>query len=127
MPETYIPFVAPAGGEGPILYQKSPAVRKRLKRGLPCYPAVLAEEVGKAGGQGALAQGSCLALCAALRERGVKADLVYIDPPLCLRGRLQRPDPPPPRPRPKPPSGGQLRPQVLRRHLGPGGIPGLDV
>ena len=81
MPETYIPFVAPAGGEGPILYQKSPAVRKRLKRGLPCYPAVLAEEVGKAGGQGALAQGSCLALCAALRERGVKADLVYIDPP----------------------------------------------
>lgn len=63
-----------------LRYRENGKVNDRLKRGLPLYEAAELEEVGKHN-DNLLIRGECLTACAYLKEKGVKVDLVYIDPP----------------------------------------------
>ena len=54
-----------------------------LRDGLPLYESLAAEVHGdpEAAKQNLLIHGDCRAACALLRDRGIRVDLVYIDPP----------------------------------------------
>ncbi|HIV09592.1 MAG TPA: site-specific DNA-methyltransferase [Candidatus Spyradenecus faecavium] len=54
-----------------------------LRDGLPLYESLAAEVHGdpEAAKQNLLVHGDCRAACALLRDRGIRVDLVYIDPP----------------------------------------------
>lgn len=54
-----------------------------LRDGLPLYESLAAEVHGdpEAAKQNLLVHGDCLSTCALLRDRGIRVDLVYIDPP----------------------------------------------
>ena len=53
----------------------------RLRRGMPCYEVETTEKVGDGDTDNMIIRGECLSACAYLKERGIKVDLVYIDPP----------------------------------------------
>lgn len=52
-----------------------------LSRGMPLYEAEHQETAGADGSGNLVIRGSCISACAYLKEKGVQADLVYIDPP----------------------------------------------
>lgn len=75
-----------------LKYAGNDRVKEHLKRGMPYYdvekieevrnPSLLKyEEVGIEKGKNLVIRGDCLSTCAYLKERGIKVDLVYIDPP----------------------------------------------
>lgn len=66
----------------PILrYRDNDKVFERIKRGMPLYEVESQEVVGKNPNHNLVFRGECLSACAYLKEKGVKVDLVYIDPP----------------------------------------------
>lgn len=65
-----------------LRYYGNDAVKTSLRRGMPLYEMRTREHVGTAGDSDNLViRGECLSACAYLKDKGVKVDLVYIDPP----------------------------------------------
>lgn len=68
-----------------LRYYGSEAVKTSLRRGMPLYEVQTRERVGSSANaesaENLVIRGECLSACAYLKDRGVKVDLVYIDPP----------------------------------------------
>ena len=65
-----------------LRYYGNDAVKTSLRRGMPLYEMRTREHVGTTGkADNLVIRGECLSACAYLKDKGVKVDLVYIDPP----------------------------------------------
>ncbi len=63
-----------------LKYKDNEKVYGRLNRGLPLYELEKIERVGD-NPKNMVIRGECLSACAYLKDKGIKIDLVYIDPP----------------------------------------------
>jgi adenine-specific DNA-methyltransferase len=91
MPIKYIPYY-PNTVEGQAIlnnitrkqrvlrYREDDKVYQRIQRGMPFYETELIETVGKES-DNLIIRGECLTACAYLKDKGIKVDLIYIDPP----------------------------------------------
>lgn len=91
MPIKYIPYY-PNTIEGQAIldnitrtrrvlrYRENNKVYDRIKRGMPYYEVEPIETVGEPS-DNLVIRGECISACAYLKEKGIKVDLVYIDPP----------------------------------------------
>lgn len=91
MPIKYIPYY-PNTVEGQAIldnitrtqrvlrYRENDKVYGRIKKGMPYYEVEPLETVGEHS-ENLVIRGECISACAYLKERGIKVDLVYIDPP----------------------------------------------
>lgn len=91
MPIKYIPYY-PNTVEGQAIldditrtqrvlrYRENDKVYDRIKRGMPYYEVETIETVGEPS-ENLVIRGECISACAYLKEKGIKVDLVYIDPP----------------------------------------------
>ena len=86
----YIPFFPePIEGQAilnnfsrTLRYKGNTDVAGRLQRGMPYYEVQTTETVGgDPDAQNLVIRGECLSACAYLKDKGIKVDLVYIDPP----------------------------------------------
>ena len=85
----YIPFFpSPIEGQAildnfkrTLRYQGAGDVADKLKRGMPLYEMEKQETVGTNADGNLVIRGECVSACAYLKDRGIKVDLVYIDPP----------------------------------------------
>ena len=85
----YIPFFPePIEGQAilsnfsrTLRYKGNTDVKGRLQRGMPYYEVETTETVGEQSTENMIIRGECLSACAYLKDKGVKVDLVYIDPP----------------------------------------------
>jgi len=85
----YIPYLSePVSGEAHLnnfnrllRYRDSDTVGDNIRRGMPLYDVTETEPVGDTPDNNMVIHGECVTACAYLRERGIKVDLVYIDPP----------------------------------------------
>ena len=85
----YIPFFPePIEGQAilsnfsrTLRYKGNTDVKGRLLRGMPYYEVETTETVGEQSTENMVIRGECLSACAYLKDKGVKVDLVYIDPP----------------------------------------------
>ena len=64
-----------------LRYRESDKVTERILRGMPLYEVTETERVGEDASDNMIIHGECLSACAYLKEKGIKVDLVYIDPP----------------------------------------------
>ena len=64
-----------------LRYRDNEKVFERIKRGMPLYEVESQEVVDKKPNHNLVLRGECLSACAYLKEKGMKVDLVYIDPP----------------------------------------------
>jgi adenine-specific DNA-methyltransferase len=91
MPVKYIPFF-PDTVEGQAIlnnfvrtrralkYRDDQNVYTKIKRGMPYYEVEKTESIGN-NPKNMLIRGECISACAYLKVKGIKLDLVYIDPP----------------------------------------------
>lgn len=91
MPIKYIPYY-PNTVEGQAIldnitrtqrvlrYRENDKVYDRIKRGMPYYEVEPLETVGEPS-ENLVIRGECISACAFLKEKGIKVDLVCIDPP----------------------------------------------
>jgi len=91
MPIKYIPYT-PNTIEGQAVldnltrtkrvlrYRENNEVYNHLQRGMPYYEVETVEQVGEPT-ENLIIRGECISNCAYLKEKGIKVDLVYIDPP----------------------------------------------
>lgn len=91
MPVKYIPYY-PNTIEGQAIldnitrtqrvlrYRENNKVYDRIKRGMPYYEVEPIETVGDPS-DNLVIRGECISACAYLKDKGIKVDLVYIDPP----------------------------------------------
>jgi len=63
-----------------LRYRDNDKVFDRVKRGLPLYEVENIESIGN-NPNNLIIRGECLSACAYLKDKGIKVDLVYIDPP----------------------------------------------
>ena len=63
-----------------LRYRENDKVYDRIKRGMPYYEVEPLETVGKPS-ENLVIRGECNSACAYLKEKGIKVDLVYVDPP----------------------------------------------
>jgi len=63
-----------------LRYRENNKVYDRIKRGMPFYEVETIEQVGKPS-ENLVIRGECISACAYLKNKGIKVDLVYIDPP----------------------------------------------
>lgn len=63
-----------------LRYRDNDKIIERIKRGLPLYEVETIESIGS-NSENLMIRGECLSACAYLKDRGIKIDLVYIDPP----------------------------------------------
>ena len=63
-----------------LRYRDNDKVFDRVKRGLPLYEVEKIESIGN-NQNNLVIRGECLSACAYLKDKGIKVDLVYIDPP----------------------------------------------
>jgi adenine-specific DNA-methyltransferase len=89
MPKKYIPY-SPEPIEGQALlnnfrrtlrYRGDAEVFEHVRRGMPYYELEKIEQVGASENENMVIRGECLSTCAYMKEHGIEADLVYIDPP----------------------------------------------
>lgn len=89
MPIKYIPFI-PEPVEGQAIlnnfnrvlkYKGANDINNTLRRGMPLYEMEKQETVGENADGNMVIRGECVSACAYLKDRGIKVDLVYIDPP----------------------------------------------
>ncbi len=93
MPASFVPFF-PDNIEGQALldnfvrsrrilkYRDNDKITSRILRGMPLYETEILEKVGSpAENPNLFLRGDCVSACAFLKDRGIKIDLVYIDPP----------------------------------------------
>lgn len=64
-----------------LRYRDADRVEERLARGMPLYETKCIEKVGENPDGNLVIRGECLSACAYLKDKGIKVDLVYIDPP----------------------------------------------
>ena len=64
-----------------LKYKGSNDLESRIVRGMPLYESELTETVGKPDSGNMVFRGDCISTCAYLKDKGIKVDLVYIDPP----------------------------------------------
>lgn len=64
-----------------LRYRDADRVEERLARGMPLYETKCIEKVGENTDGNLVLRGECLSACAYLQDKGIKVDLVYIDPP----------------------------------------------
>lgn len=65
-----------------LKYEGNDEVLAHIKRGMPYYELNVVENVGKdKQTDNMVIRGECISACAYLKEKGIKVDLVYIDPP----------------------------------------------
>ena len=64
-----------------LRYRDADRVEERLARGMPLYETKCVEKVGENTDGNLVLRGECLSACAYLKDKGIKVDLVYIDPP----------------------------------------------
>lgn len=64
-----------------LRYRESDKVTERIVRGMPLYEVSDIERVGEVESDNMIIHGECVSACAYLKEKGIKVDLVYIDPP----------------------------------------------
>ena len=64
-----------------LRYRESDKVTERITRGMPLYEVIEQERVGDEESENMIIHGECVSACAYLKEKGIKVDLVYIDPP----------------------------------------------
>lgn len=89
MATRYIPyFPEPIEGQAilnnfvrTLKYNGNDKIKEHLKRGLPLYEVEKLETVGANPDNNMVIRGECISACAYLRDKGIKVDLVYIDPP----------------------------------------------
>jgi adenine-specific DNA-methyltransferase len=63
-----------------LRYRDNDKVIERIKRGLPLYEVEAVESISSDSGN-LMIRGECNSACAYLKDKGIKVDLVYIDPP----------------------------------------------
>jgi adenine-specific DNA-methyltransferase len=63
-----------------LRYRDNGKVVDRIKRGMPYYELGKSESVGS-NPENLLIRGECISACAYLKDKGIKVDLVYVDPP----------------------------------------------
>lgn len=92
MPLKYIPYY-PNTLEGQAIldnfvrtrrvlrYRDNDKVIERIVRGMPLYELQQVERVGGNPNNNLVIRGECLSACAYLKDKDIKVDLVYIDPP----------------------------------------------
>lgn len=89
MPIKYIPFI-PEPVEGQAIlnnfnrvlkYRGADDISATIQRGMPLYELEKQETVGENADGNMVIRGECVSACAYLKDKGVKVDLVYIDPP----------------------------------------------
>ncbi|MGX2971134.1 DNA methyltransferase [Helicobacter sp. T3_23-1059] len=90
MRQKYIPFFPDTITGQAILdnftrtlrYSGNDKVKERILRGMPLYESKCVESVNPIQqNENLLIRGECISACAYLKEKGIKVDLVYIDPP----------------------------------------------
>ena len=89
MPIKYIPFIPePVEGQAVLnifnrvlKYKGADDINDTLRRGMPLYEMEKQETVGENADGNMVIRGECVSACAYLKDRGIKVDLVYIDPP----------------------------------------------
>ena len=64
-----------------LRYRDNDRVVENIQRGMPYYEVEPVEEVGDNPQHNMVLRGECLSACAYLKDKGIKVDLVYIDPP----------------------------------------------
>lgn len=64
-----------------LSYQGDDELEAHIERGMPLYEIQRIEQVNGGSNENLLLRGECVSVCAYLKEKGVKLDLVYIDPP----------------------------------------------
>lgn len=64
-----------------LRYKGSNDIESRIVWGMPLYEAELVESVGKPDSGNMVFRGDCISTCAYLKDKGIKVNLVYIDPP----------------------------------------------
>lgn len=64
-----------------LRYRESDKVTERILRGMPLYEVTETERVGNTDSDNMVIHGECVSACAYLKDKGIKVDLVYIDPP----------------------------------------------
>jgi adenine-specific DNA-methyltransferase len=91
MPIKYVPYY-PETIEGQAIlnnvtrtqrvlrYRDNNKVYDHIRRGMPYYELEKIERVGN-NSENMLIRGECISACAYLKDKGIKIDLVYIDPP----------------------------------------------
>lgn len=87
----YIPFYTPLEGQAVLGnfvrtkrlldYRGNKDVVPVVERGMVKYDMLREEPVGKNPDGNMVVRGDCVSTCAYLRDKGIKVDLVYIDPP----------------------------------------------
>ncbi|MFH1097202.1 MAG: site-specific DNA-methyltransferase [Candidatus Desantisbacteria bacterium] len=63
-----------------LRYRDNDKVYERIQRGMPYYELEKIESVGN-NPENMLIRGECISACAYLKDKNIKVDLVYIDPP----------------------------------------------
>lgn len=89
MPIKYIPFIPePVEGQAVLnnfnrvlKYRGADDISATIQRGMPLYELEKQETVGENADGNMVIRGECVSACAYLKDKGVKVDLVYIDPP----------------------------------------------
>jgi adenine-specific DNA-methyltransferase len=64
-----------------LRYRDNDKVVERIQRGMPLYEMETKERVGDNPDHNMVIRGECLSACAYLKDKDIKVDLVYIDPP----------------------------------------------
>lgn len=64
-----------------LRYRDNDRIVEHIQRGLPYYEVEPVEQVGDNSLHNMVLRGECLSACAYLKDKSVKVDLVYIDPP----------------------------------------------
>lgn len=64
-----------------LRYRDNDRVVEHIQRGMPYYEVEPVEQVGDNPQHNMVLRGECLSACAYLKDKGIKVDLVYIDPP----------------------------------------------
>ena len=64
-----------------LRYRDNNQIIERIERGMPLYEMDEIEKVGANNDGNLVIRGECISACAYLKDRGVRVDLVYIDPP----------------------------------------------
>ncbi len=64
-----------------LRYRDNDHVVENIQRGMPYYEVEPVEQVGDNPQHNMVLRGECLSACAYLKDKGIKVDLVYIDPP----------------------------------------------
>lgn len=64
-----------------LRYRDNDRIVENIQRGMPYYEVEPVEQVGDNSLHNMVLRGECLSACAYLKDKGVKVDLIYIDPP----------------------------------------------